>query len=109
MSDAAQEVMNKTPDELVSWAFERASDVSFRQSIVKLEFERRVAIAQLETAKSTKSSSKWMLCSVIVLALTLVVAVVALFKGSCPNGGLSATIQMPCTGSNLEPMEKEPP
>jgi hypothetical protein len=84
MTDAAQEAMNKTPDELVSWAFERASDDSFRQSIVKLEFERRVAIAQLETAKSTKSSAKWMLCSVIVLALTLLVAVFALFKGSCP-------------------------
>jgi endo-beta-N-acetylglucosaminidase D len=66
----AQEAMKKTPEELVIWAIERSPDDSYRQSIVKLEFERRVAAAQIETAKSTKSSAQWMLCSVIVLALT---------------------------------------
>jgi hypothetical protein len=43
---------------------------------VKLEFERRVATAQIETAKSTKSSAQWMLGSVLVLLLTGIFTVV---------------------------------
>jgi hypothetical protein len=76
ITNAPQEAMEKTPEELVIWVRERRSDDSYRQSIVQLEFERRVAVAQIETAKSAKLNSKWMLCSVIVLALTGVLAAV---------------------------------
>jgi endo-beta-N-acetylglucosaminidase D len=76
ITNAPQEAMEKTPEELVIWVRERRPDDSYRQSIVQLEFERRVAVAQIETAKSAKLNSKWMLCSVIVLALTGVLAAV---------------------------------
>ena len=64
-----QEAMKKTPEELVLWAI-GANDNPLRLNIAKLEFERRVAAAQIETAKSTKSSAKRMLWSVLVLLLT---------------------------------------
>jgi endo-beta-N-acetylglucosaminidase D len=74
--NAAHEAMKKTPEELVTWAIERTSDDSLRQSIVKLEFERRVAVAQMETAQSAKLSAQRMLWSVIVLVLTGIVTAV---------------------------------
>jgi hypothetical protein len=66
----AQDAMKRTPEELVVWAIGRRPDDSYRQLIVKLEFDRRVAVAQIETARAAKSSARWMLCSVFVLALT---------------------------------------
>jgi endo-beta-N-acetylglucosaminidase D len=72
--NAAHEAMSKTPEELVSYAVERTHDDSFRQSIVKLEFERRVAIAQIETANATKLSARRMLWSVIALVVTGIVS-----------------------------------
>jgi hypothetical protein len=74
--NAAHEAMTKTPEELVNYAIERSHDDSFRQSIVKLEFERRVAIAQIETARAAKLSAQRMLWSVIVLVLTGIVSAV---------------------------------
>jgi hypothetical protein len=53
---------------LVLWAIGN-NDNPLRLNIAKLELERKVAAAQIETAKSTKSNAQWMLCSVIVLAL----------------------------------------
>ena len=62
--------MTMTPQELLSWVVERNPDDSLRQAVVKLEFERRVADSEIETAKVTRRSALWMLCSVIVLMLT---------------------------------------
>lgn len=70
-----QEAMKKTPEELVLWAI-GANDNPLRLNIAKLEFERRVAAAQIETAKSTKSSAQRMLWSVLVLLLTGIFTVV---------------------------------
>ena len=78
--NAVHEAMTKTPEELVSYAVERASNDSLRQSIVKLEFERRVAVAQIETAKAAKRSALWMLCSVIALVVTGVVSAAIQYK-----------------------------
>jgi hypothetical protein len=73
--DHAQEAMTKTLEDLVIWAI-GTNDNPFRQSIAKLEFERRVAAAQIETAKSAKLSAHLMLWSVVVLALTGILAAV---------------------------------
>ena len=100
--------MTKTPEELVSYAVERTHDDSFRQSVVQLEFERRVAIAQIETANATKLSAQRMLWSVIALVVTGIVS--ALFqylgtrilqsKGFCPRQtGLTRTRPLPCSGA----------
>ena len=71
---AAREAMGKTPEELVLWAFERTHDDTLRQSIVRLEFERRVA-------KYTQSTARYMLWSVIVLAASAVItALVTIFS-----------------------------
>jgi hypothetical protein len=66
----AQEATKKTPEGPVIWAVERTYEDSYRQSIVQLEFARRVAIAQIETATATKRSAWFILASVVVLALT---------------------------------------
>jgi hypothetical protein len=71
----AREATKKTPEELVLWAI-GANDNPLRLNIAKLEFERRVAAAQIETAKSTKSSAQRMLWSVLVLLLTGIFTVV---------------------------------
>ena len=65
----AQEAMNMTPEQLETWAI-GDNDNSFRREIAKLELERRVAVAQIETARATKRSACYMLASVIVLAVT---------------------------------------
>jgi len=65
----AQEAMNMTPEQLETWAI-GDNDNSFRREIAKLELERRVAVAQIETARSTRRSAWYMLASVIVLAVT---------------------------------------
>ncbi len=65
----AREAMGKTPEDLFLWAI-GTHDNPFRQDIAKLEFERRVAAAQIETARATKWSARWMLASVLVLAAT---------------------------------------
>jgi hypothetical protein len=62
---AAEEAMAKTPEQLVTWAVERDANDSLRQSIVKLEFERRVA-------QYTQASSRYMRWSVIVLVASAV-------------------------------------
>ena len=63
---AAQEAMKKTPEELLIRSVERAADDTLRQSIVALEFERRVA-------EYTKANSRYMRWSVIVLAASAVI------------------------------------
>ena len=40
---AAQDAMKKAPEELATWAVERGPDDSFRQSVVRREFDRRAA------------------------------------------------------------------
>ena len=40
---AAQDATKKTPEELAAWAVERRPDDSFRQSVVRREFDRRAA------------------------------------------------------------------
>jgi hypothetical protein len=67
--DVARWAMGKTPEELVVWAA-RANDNPYRRAIAHLELERRVAAAQIETAKATRWSAWFMLASVIVLMLT---------------------------------------
>jgi hypothetical protein len=67
---AAQAAMKMTPEALVVWAVERAHDDRLRQNIVQLEFARRVASAQITTAKATRWSAWFMLASVVVLVLT---------------------------------------
>ena len=70
---AARDAMNMTPEQLVAWAVERADDTT-RPSIVRLEFERRVA-------EYTKANSRYMLWSVIVLAASAVItALVTIFS-----------------------------
>jgi hypothetical protein len=66
----AREVMKKTPEELVMWAVERNPEDSYRQSIVKLELERRVAVAQIKAAR-------WMFWSVLAIWFTGIVAALA--------------------------------
>ena len=65
----AQEAMNMTPEQLETWAI-GDSDNSFRREIAKLELERRVAVAQIETARSTRRSAWYMVASDIVDAVT---------------------------------------
>ena len=66
----AQEAMNMTPEQLETWAI-GDSDNSFRREIAKLAPQSaRVAVAQIETARSTRRSAWYMLASVIVLAVT---------------------------------------
>jgi len=73
-AQAAREAMGKTTDELVPWAFERTHDDTLRQSIVRLELERRVT-------EYTKATSRYMLWSVIVLAASAVItALVTIFS-----------------------------
>jgi hypothetical protein len=81
---AAQDAMKKTPEELVTWAVQRTHDDSLRQSIVQLEFARRSAAAQdraadaaKEAAEYTKANARYMLWSVIVLALSAVITAAA--------------------------------
>jgi hypothetical protein len=81
---AAQEAMEKTPEELVSWAVERSYSDGLRQSIVQLEFARRSAAARdkaaeaaKEAAEYTKANARYMLWSVIVLALSAVITAAA--------------------------------
>ena len=67
--------MGKTTEELVPWAFETDDDtLIIRQSIVRLELERRVT-------EYTKATSRYMLWSVIVLAGSAVItALVTIFS-----------------------------
>jgi len=65
---AAEEAMRKTPEQLVAWAVERDANDSLRQSIVRLEFERRIA-------EYTQASARYMRWSVIVLAASSVATV----------------------------------
>ena len=80
---AAQDAMEKTPEELVTWAVERTRD-DLRQSIVQIEFARRSAAAQdraaeaaKEAAEYTKVNARYMLWSVIVLAVSAVITAAA--------------------------------
>ena len=73
-AQAAREAMGKTTEELVPWAFERTHDDTLRQSIVRLELERRVT-------EYTKATSRYMLWSVIVLAASaMITALVTIFS-----------------------------
>jgi len=71
----AREAMNMTPEQLETWAI-GDDDNSFRREIARLELERRVAVAQIETAGATKRSAFFMLASVIVLTVTGIVSAV---------------------------------
>jgi hypothetical protein len=55
---------------------ERSYPDKFRESVVTLEFERRVAAAAIETARYTRNSARYMLWSVIAIAASSVVATV---------------------------------
>jgi hypothetical protein len=81
---AAQDAMKKTPEELVTWAVERTDDDRLRQSIVQLEFARRASAAQdraadaaIEAAEYTKANARYMLWSVVVLAVSAVITAAA--------------------------------
>jgi hypothetical protein len=86
---AARDAMEKTPEELVTWAVERTRDDSLRQAIVQLEFARRSAAAQdraaeaaKDAAEYTKANARYMLLSVIVLAVSAVITAAAtIFSG----------------------------
>jgi hypothetical protein len=75
--DTAREAMGKTSEELVVWAA-GTNDNPYRRAIARLELERRVAVAQIETAGATRRSAGFMLASVFVLAVTGIVS--ALFQ-----------------------------
>jgi hypothetical protein len=75
---AARDAMKMTPEKLVTWAAERAED-TVRPSIVRLEFERRVA-------EYTKANSRYMLWSVIVLATSAVITAAATVFSAHPSG-----------------------
>ncbi len=47
---AARDLMKMTPEELVAYAVGRAASDSFRQSLVRREFERRAAGTAYKTA-----------------------------------------------------------
>jgi hypothetical protein len=81
---AAREAMGLTSEELVTWAAEKMAYDPIRQSIVRLEFERRGAAAQeraanaaKEAAEYTKANARYMLWSVIVLAVSAVITAAA--------------------------------
>ena len=69
----ARDLMNMTPEELVVWAVGRQANDPVRAPAVQLEFERRVAGPAKETAEYTKANARYMLWSVIVLAVSAVI------------------------------------
>jgi hypothetical protein len=70
----AQDAREKTSEELVAWPYERGTEDSYRRAFARLEFERRIAVAAQETAKSTRDSARYMLWSVIAIAVAAVIS-----------------------------------
>jgi hypothetical protein len=81
---AARDAMEMTPEALVTWVTENPHDDGFWQSVAQLEFTRRSAAAQeraaeaaADAAKYTKANARYMLLSVIVLAVSAVITAAA--------------------------------
>jgi hypothetical protein len=73
----ARDARNMSPEELVDWAAEMSVNNSLRQSIVKLEFERRALIAAEQAAAYARASARFMLWSVVVLAASAAITAAA--------------------------------
>ena len=82
---AALTAMIMPIDDLTPWAFGRTNDDSLRQTIVRLEFDRRVAVAQIETAKATKLSVVFMGLSAVAIAVTAVLQYFAWMQPHVPK------------------------